>query len=82
MSSIGRSSSHGHGEHDVADLAGQTREALAEQRAETLGHAEARSTLQVCSRPGQLQREERVAARSLMKQSQVGRAELSFQTLL
>ena len=77
----GRSASHGHGEHDIADLAGQTRETLAEQRAETVGHAEARSTPQVCSRARQLQREVRVAPGSLMEQSHVGRAELSFQTL-
>jgi hypothetical protein len=74
------SSRHGHGEHDLADLVRQTREALAEQRAETVWHAEAQSTLHVCSRARQLQREERVAARRVMEQSHVGRAELSFET--
>jgi len=59
----------------------QSREAFAQQHAETLGHAQARSTLQVCFRPGQLEREERVTAGSLMKQTQVGRGELSFQAL-
>ena len=75
-----RSASHRRGEHDVADLARQTFEALTEQHAEAVGHAEVRSTIHARPIAGQLQREERVAAGRLMDESQVGRAEFKFQT--
>ena len=74
------SASHRRREHDVADLARQTCEALAEQHAETVGHSEARPAIHACPIAGQLQREERVAAGRVMDQSQVGRPEFDFQT--
>ena len=70
----GRTASHRGGEHDLANLMRQAFEALTEQHAEAVGHSEARSTSDAGSIAGQLQREERVAAGSLMDQRQVGPA--------